>query len=279
MRGGASVPTMEITTGTLLDGRFELEALLAEGGMGDVYRALDHRSGEHVAVKLLRPGVVQGAARFAAEVESLGRLEHPNIVALIDAGAHAGTPFLVMELVPGKPLGTVLEQRRLELEEVRRVGAEIASALAYAHERGVINRDVNPGNILFDEHDVAKLADFGIALLIGAVRITATGVTVGSAAYLAPEQIGSDEPIGPPADVYALGLVLVEAATGEPAYPGPLKEAAIARLAHDPKLPPDLPEPWRRLLALMTSRDPGSRPSAEEVAQLLTQGLEGWRGE
>jgi eukaryotic-like serine/threonine-protein kinase len=270
---------MEITTGTLLDGRFELEALLAEGGMGDVYRALDHRDGDHVAVKVLRPGVVQGAARFAAEVESLGRLEHPNIVALVGAGAHAGTPFLVMELVPGKPLGTVLAQRRLELGEVRRVGAEIASALAYAHERGVVNRDVNPGNILFDEHDAAKLSDFGIALLIGAVRITAVGVTVGSAAYLAPEQIGSDEKIGPPADVYALGLVLLEAATGEPAYPGPLKEAAIARLARDPMVPEELPEPWRRLLPLMTAREPSVRPSADEVARLLSQGLEGWRGE
>ena len=270
---------MEITTGILLDGRYELEALLAEGGMGDVYRALDHRAGEHVAVKVLRPGVVQGAARFASEVESLGRLEHPNIVALIDAGAHAGTPFLVMELVPGKPLGTVLEQRRLSLEEVRRIGEEIAAALAYAHERGVVNRDVNPGNILFDENDVAKLADFGIALLIGAVRITAVGVTIGSAAYLAPEQIGADARIGPPADVYALGLVLLEAATGRPAYPGPLKEAAVARLTRDPEVPDDLPKPWRRLLPLMTSREPSARPDADEVSRLLSQGHAGWRGE
>jgi eukaryotic-like serine/threonine-protein kinase len=231
-----------------------------------------------VAVKVLRPGIVQGAARFAAEVESLGKLEHPNIVALIDAGAHAGTPYLVMELVPGKPLGTILAQRRLALEEVRRIGAEIGSALAYAHERGVINRDVNPGNILFDENDAAKLADFGIALLIGAVRITAVGITVGSAAYLAPEQIGSDERIGPPADVYALGLVLLECLTGEPAYPGPLKEAAIARLAHDPEVPRDLPDALQRVLALMTSRRPSSRPSADEVTALLTQDVASWRG-
>lgn len=267
---------MEIVIGTRLDGRFELLELLAEGGMGDVYRALDHRAGDEVAVKVLRPGVVQGAERFAAEVESLGRLEHPNIVALIEAGAHHTTPFLVMELVPGKPLGTVLEQRRLTLGEVRRVGEEIASALDYAHGRGVVNRDVNPGNILFDDHDSAKLADFGIALLIGAVRITATGITIGSAAYLAPEQIGTDEDIGPPADVYALGLVLLEAVTGRPAYPGPLKEAAIARLAHDPVVPEDLPDAWRRLLALMTARQPTSRPSAGEVAQLLGRRLGSW---
>jgi eukaryotic-like serine/threonine-protein kinase len=269
---------MEITTGSLLDERYELESLLAAGGMGDVYRAMDHRTGELVAVKVLRPGVVQGAERFAAEVESLGKLEHPNIVSLVDAGAHAGTPFLVMELVPGKPLGTTLEQRRLELEEVRRIGEEIADALAYAHARGVVNRDVNPGNILFDENDSAKLADFGIALMIGAVRITATGVTIGSAAYLAPEQIGSDEKIGPPADVYALGLVLLECLTGGPAYPGPLKEAAIARLAEDPKVPDELPSAWRRLLPLMTARQPSARPSAAEVANLLGQGREGWRG-
>ncbi len=259
---------MGFETGAVLADRWELLERLATGGMGEVFRALDRDAGEQVAVKVLRPEVAEGAQRFADEVATLRALDHPNIVRLLDAGEHDGVPFLVMELVPGKPLDRTLEQRTLDAEEMRRVGIEIASALEYIHDHDIVNRDINPGNILFDEHDVAKLADFGIAMLVGATRITETNVTIGSAAYLAPEQI-TDEPIGPPADVYALGLVLLEAYTGEPAFSGPLKEAAIARLARDPKVPEDLPESWQRLLVLMTARDQMTRPGAGEVAAML----------
>ena len=259
---------MEIGVGTLLADRWELRERLATGGMGEVFFAHDHGGGEDVAVKVLRPGVVEGARRFADEAAMLRRLDHPNIVKLLETGEHGGVPFLVMELVPGKPLDRTLEVRTLELEELQRVGSEIASALAYAHGHGIVSRDVTPGNILFAADDSAKLADFGIALLAGAARITASNVTIGSATYLAPEQI-TEEEIGPPADVYALGLVLVEAHTGRAAFDGPLKEAAIARLARDPQIPEDLPEDWQRLLKLMTDRDPQSRPTAEQVATLL----------
>ena len=236
--------------------------------MGEVFRARDHRTGDEVAVKVLRPDVVEGARRFADEAASLRRLDHPNIVTLLTSSQHDGVPFLVLELVRGEPLHRTLEHRTLDLDELRRTGAGIAAALAYAHEHGVVSRDVTPGNILVAADDVPKLADFGIALLAGRARITATHVTVGSAAYLAPEQI-TEEDIGPPADVYALGLVLMEAYTGEPAFPGPLKEAAIARLSRDPEIPADLPRDWRRLLTLMTDRDPWSRPSAEDAATML----------
>ena len=259
---------MEIGVGTLLADRWELEERLATGGMGEVFRARDRTAGEDVAVKVLRPGVVEGARRFADEAATLRRLDHPNIVTLLDTGEHDGVPFLVMELVPGTPLHHTLQERTLDLDELHRVGVEIASALDYAHEHGIVSRDVTPGNVLFAADDSARLADFGIALLAGGARITASNVTVGSATYLAPEQI-TEEDIGPPADVYALGLVLIEAHTGEPAFPGPLKEAAISRLARDPEVPDDLPEDWQRLLRLMTDRDPYSRPSAGEVAAML----------
>jgi eukaryotic-like serine/threonine-protein kinase len=259
---------MEIDVGTVLADRWELTARLATGGMGDVFRARDRERGGDVAVKVLRPGVVEGARRFADEAASLRRLDHPNIVTLLASAEHEGVPFLVMELVRGTPLHRTLETRTLGLDELRHTGAGIASALAYAHDHGIVSRDVTPGNILVAADDTPKLADFGIALLAGKTRITATHVTIGSATYLAPEQI-TEEEIGPPADVYALGLVLVEAHAGEPAFPGPLKEAAIARLARDPEIPADLPEDWRRLLALMTDRDPLSRPSAGEVAGML----------
>lgn len=260
---------MGFDEGAVLADRFQLQERLATGGMGEVFRALDRQADEQVAVKVLRPEVAKGAQRFADEVATLRRLDHPNVVRLLEAGEHDGVPFLVMELVPGKPLDRTLESRTLSLDELRRVGQEIAAALDYTHGHGVVNRDINPGNILFDENDSAKLADFGIALLVGAAtRITETNVTIGSAAYLAPEQI-TDEPIGPPADVYALGLVLIEAYTGRAAFDGPLKEAAIARLARDPHVPEDLPESWQRLLTLMTARDPQARPSAGDVAAML----------
>lgn len=259
---------MEIGVGTVLADRWDLRERLATGGMGDVFEAVDLTSDERVAVKVLRPGVVEGARRFAEEAATLRRLDHPNIVSLRETGEHCGVPFLVMELVPGKPLHRTLETRTLGLDELHRVGYEIASALEYAHGHGIVSRDVTPGNILFAADDSARLADFGIALLAGGARITASNVTIGSATYLAPEQI-TEEEIGPAADVYALGLVLIEAYTGRPAFPGPLKEAAIARLARDPTVPDDLPEDWRRLLKLMTDRDPKSRPSAGDVAGML----------
>jgi eukaryotic-like serine/threonine-protein kinase len=267
---------MDMRPGSMLAGRWELEELLATGGMGEVFRAVDRGTGEAVAVKVLRPGTSQGVERFADEIASLRRLDHPNVVRLLAADEHRGVPFLVMELVPGKPLQTLLERRTLTLAELRRVGHEIASALAYAHRHGIVNRDVNPGNILFAEDDSAKLADFGIALVVGSTRITETNVTIGSATYLAPEQI-TEERIGPPADVYALGLVLIEGFAGEPAFPGPLKEAAIARLARDPVVPDGLPRRWRRLLSLMTDRDPASRPDASEVAAMLE--ADAWSGD
>lgn len=259
---------MEIGVGTVLADRWELREWLATGGMGEIFCALDHDTGGSVAVKVLRPGVVEGARRFADEAASLRRLDHPNIVTLLETGEHGGVPFLVMELVPGKPLHRTLETRTLSREELHRVALEIASALAYAHDHGIISRDVTPSNILFAADDSARLSDFGIALLAGNARITASNVTIGSATYLAPEQI-TEEDIGPPADVYALGLVLIEAHTGAPAFTGPLKEAAIARLGRDPRIPEDLPEHWQRLLRLMTARDPESRPTAGQVAIML----------
>jgi serine/threonine protein kinase len=149
-----------------------------------------------------------------------------------------------------------------------RVGRQLAEALAYAHAAGVVHRDVKPGNVLLGEHHRAKLADFGIARLVGdTVRHTQTGTTIGTAAYLSPEQVQGRDVTGA-ADVYALGLVLIEAMTGERAYPGTPTEAALARLHRNPEVPPDLPH--RDLLVAMTQRDPDARPTAAEVADGLT---------
>lgn len=268
-----ALPAMTIATGTVLSERWELTTRLASGGMGDVYRAQDRRGGQDVAIKVLRSGIMQGEERFAGEIEMLRRLDHPHVVAVVDAGDHDGVPYLVMELLPGRTLSDLLRDGALDLDRVRRIGAAIAAALAYAHGHGIINRDLKPGNILFDEAGSAKLADFGIAKLMDVSGITITGQALGTASYIAPEQLSAPERVGPATDVYSLGLVLLEAASGQRAFVGSGTEAAMARLARDPAMPTDLPETWQRLLRAMTARDPDLRPPAVEVADLLEREL------
>jgi serine/threonine protein kinase len=154
---------------------------------------------------------------------------------------------------------------------VREIGRQLAEALAYAHAQGVVHRDVKPSNVLLCEDDRVLLADFGIARLVGeAEHYTKSGETIGSPAYLAPEQVAA-EPIGPEADVYSLGLVLLEALTGVRAYGGSPVEAAVARLHAGPAVPTHLDAGWRSLIVRMTQRDPAFRPSAAEVSVELTE--------
>jgi hypothetical protein len=148
--------------------------------------------------------------------------------------------------------------------------AEVAGGLAHAHARGVTHRDVKPGNILLDRAERAHLADFGIARLSDATATTGAGFVVGTAAYLAPEQVRAER-AGPPADVYALGLVLLECVTGRRAYPGTFNEAAVARLTTSPEIPPTVPPALAAIITEATARDPSRRPSAATLAHLLRQ--------
>ncbi|MDO9496581.1 MAG: serine/threonine-protein kinase, partial [Nocardioides sp.] len=176
---------------------------------------------------------------------------------------------LVMELVEGPTLSAHAQAGPVAPDEVASIGAQLADALAYAHAQGIVHRDVKPGNVLLGANGRVKLADFGIARLIGdTVRHTKTGTAIGTAAYLSPEQVLGEE-ITPAADVYSLGLVLLEVLTSERAFPGSPTESALARLNRDPDLPETLPEPWRRLLGAMTTRDPAARPGADAVAREL----------
>ncbi|CAI9419145.1 serine/threonine-protein kinase [Nocardioides sp. T2.26MG-1] len=259
----------------LLGERYELGELLGRGGMADVFRATDTLLGRPVAVKVLRDGTDDPAdrARFTAEARTLAQLSHRGLVMVLDAGV-AGTdtadrPFLVMELVDGPTLAAELAAGPLDRERVGAIGVQLADALAYAHDRGVVHRDVKPGNVLIGADDRVKLADFGIARLIGdTVRHTRTGQAIGTAAYLAPEQVMGRDVDGA-ADVYSLGLVLLEAVTGERAYPGTPTEAAMARLTREPEVPAHLPESWQHLLRAMTATEPADRCSAAEVADRL----------
>jgi hypothetical protein len=256
--------------------RYRLEARLGSGGTADVHRATDTTLQRPVAVKLLRDvaGDASDRARFVAEARTLASLSHRNLVMVLDAGIgdEDDRPFLVMELVEGRALSDAFREGPLPAREVARIGAEVGAGLAFAHERGVVHRDVKPGNVLLSDDGRVKLADFGIARLIGdTVRHTRTGTAIGTAAYLAPEQVRGEDVTGC-ADVYALGLVLLEALTGTRAFPGSATEAALARLHRDPDVPDDLPAGWPALLRAMTAADPAARPTTAEVVRICGAG-------
>jgi serine/threonine protein kinase len=248
-------------------GRYEVQRLLGRGGMADVYAARDTVLGRAVAVKVLRD--TANRSRFESEAQTLARLAHPGLVTVLDAGVTDDQPWLVMELIEGATLADCCSGVALEPQRVAALGAQLADALGYVHACGLIHRDVKPGNVLLTGDGRVLLADFGIARLVdGAPTVTDTGFTVGTAAYLAPEQVRA-EPVTPAADVYSLGLVLLEALTGERAYPGTTAEAAVARLTRPPTIPATLPRDWQNLLAAMTALDPARRPSPTRIARSL----------
>jgi serine/threonine protein kinase len=251
-------------------GRYELGAVLGTGGMARVHRATDTVLGRGVAVKIFRDDLDdESAARARTEMQTLASLHHPGLVAVHDAGTSDEThPYLVMELVEGPTLAACCADGTLTPERVAEIGADVASALDYVHGRGVVHRDVKPANILLSHAGAAKLADFGIARIVDGVRHTSTGLTIGTAPYLAPEQV-TGQHVGPPADVYALGLVLLECLTGRREYTGGPVETAMARLHRQPAVPETVPEPLRALLLRMTAREPADRPTAGAAAGVL----------
>lgn len=257
---------MSRPTGPVLAGRYRLDTLIARGGMADVHRATDLRLEREVAVKVLRERA--DAVRFDGEIETLAALDHPRLVRLLDAGIDTSCErFLVLELREEPTLAARLGAGRLTVEQTARVATDVADALAYVHARGIVHRDVKPANVFVADDFHAQLADFGVAKVAGAA-LTVTGTTIGTAAYLAPEQVEGRVPTAA-VDVYALGLVMIECLTGARAFPGTPGEAAVARLVRDPAIPGDVPVRWRALLAGMTARDPRSRPTATAVLAAL----------
>jgi serine/threonine-protein kinase len=257
---------------------FELLDKLGEGGMGVVYRARYVVDNRHVAVKLLPPDIANATilSRFERELEILNTLRHPHIVRCFGGVCEGNQHFYAMELVEGGTLDKLLEERgKFSWEAAIQFALQMASGLAYAHERGVIHRDVKPGNFLLTPGGKLKLSDFGLAMVEAATKITAAGKTMGTFPYMAPEQIRGRPPISPQTDLYALGCVIFEMLTGRTPFVGDAPAEVMHKHLDD--VPPrisefasDCPPSLELLIRDLLQKDPNDRP---ESANLVIQRL------
>lgn len=266
--------------GRLISGRYRLIAPLGDGGMATIWRAVDEQLDREVAVKLLRPQFSSDpgfAARFKLEARSAGGLSHPNIVSVYDYGTDGqdGEQYIVMELVEGRDLSGVLRERgSLSTDDAARIAIAVASALEAAHRKGIVHRDVKPGNILITDDGDVKVTDFGIARAVAEASMTVTGTTLGSVHYFSPEQARGDEVTGA-SDVYSLAIVLYEMLTGRRPFEADSAAAvALKRLNEDPPRPGDIGHPvpagLEGILMRGLARDPADRfPDAGAFAEAL----------
>ncbi|QFU87609.1 serine/threonine-protein kinase [Amycolatopsis sp. YIM 10] len=252
----------------LVGGRYRLLSKTGAGSSAVVYRALDLVTEQDVAVKLFHAGIAgRDFLRREREFRVLADLRHPGLVEFRDSGFDLDRAYLVMRLVEGPTVAGRILCGPLSVTETARLGAGVAEALAYVHSRGITHRDLKPANILLAE-DRPLLTDFGLAHRLGSSDLTASGAVVGTAAYMAPEQVRGKE-VGPPADIYALGLILLECLTGYREYPGAMVESALARLSRTPEIPEFVPPALALLLTHMTAEPPDTRPTATQIATEL----------
>ncbi len=262
-------------------GNYRLEAAIAKGGMGTIYRARRLDDGRVVAVKVLRRELAANRTfllRFQREVRALRGVEHPNVVRILDVGSQGQLQFYVMEYFE-KSLADLLREGPLEPVRALRVAAQAARGLQAVHDAGVIHRDVKPSNILIGEDGVARIGDFGVARLATATRMTHTGAIIGTPAYMAPEQAENPE-VGARADIYSLGVVLYEMLTGRPPFEGntalDILQKHRLNLPEPPKsLNPRLPGALSRLVLAMLAKDPTKRPASMDVVADALEHLAG----
>ncbi len=270
--------------GAVLGDRYRLVELLGQGGMATVYRARDSKLERDVAIKVLRPEYGTDPdflARFRLEAQAAASLRHPGIVAVYDYGTDAIGPYIVMELVDGEDLASLL-RRRGPLPPTRAAAlvAQAARALDAAHQRGLVHRDVKPGNILVTADDRVQVADFGIALVLAESAMTMPGTTMGSVHYFSPEQ-ARGEPATPASDIYGLGIVLYELLTGKRLWTGDSAAAvATARLSSPAPSPsairPDIPPELEAITRKALAPEPDDRFSS---AKAMAEALEGFVGD
>lgn len=252
---------------TLIHERFQIDSLIARGGMAIVYKGTDLTLGRTVAIKILSEDLAQDpsfVARFRLEAQAAASLTHPNIVAVYDTGSDGDTHYIVMEYLEGRTLHQILnEDGTIPPVEVASIGAEVAQALSEAHEKGIVHRDVKPGNIMIGRGGTAKVMDFGIAKAATAGNLTQVGSILGTVAYLSPEQ-ARGEPVDGRSDIYSLGALLYQMLTGKL----PLKGETYVEMVHklnseDPTSPslanPDVPAGLDAVVMRALAKDPADR--------------------
>ena len=260
-------------TGEVIAGRYELEERVGSGGMSTVYRAHDSLLERKVALKILHQRFGDDAEyveRFRREARAVAQLAHPNIVTVIDRGEQSRRQFIVFEYVDGDDLKELIDKvGPLPIDQVVELGCEIAAALAFAHERGIVHRDVKPQNVLLSDGR-AKVTDFGIARSLDVEHgVTQTGTVLGTSNYIAPEQ-ASGQPIDDRSDVYSFGVVLFELLTGTVPFEGESFVAVALQHINEPapsvlERRPDTPPRLARLVDAMLQKDHDARPSMDEV--------------
>jgi len=269
--------------GELIGGRYEIEELVGTGGMSSVYRARDSVLERRVALKILHehfsadPEYVE---RFRREARAIARLNHPNIVTVIDRGEFGKRQFIVFEHIPGENLKEVVEREgQLPVAQALALTHQIARGLAFAHQHGVVHRDVKPQNVLVDESGTAKVTDFGIARSLDpGEELTQTGTLLGTSDYIAPEQ-ASGEPVDARSDQYSLGVLLYELLTGEVPYPADSFMAVAMRHLRDPvpsvrERRRDVPDRVDKIVARAMAKRPADRfPSTEAMMGAIEAAL------
>jgi serine/threonine protein kinase len=264
----------------LVAGRYRLVGRIGRGAMGVVWRAHDERLDRTVAVKLLSFDAALGGSegektddRVMREARLAAKLQHPNAIAVHDVVEHEGRPCLVLEYLPSESLSAVMAERgALPADEVARIGAQLADALAAAHEVGIVHRDIKPDNVLIAPDGTVKITDFGISKAIGDATMTSVGVIAGTPAFLAPEVAGGGK-AGFPSDVFSLGATLYAATEGTP--PFGLDENTIAlllKVARGNVSPPTQSGPLGPMLMWLLRTDPAERPTMRQAQEHLATG-------
>lgn len=268
---------MPMQAGTTLGGRYVLRSLLAAGGMGEVWRGVDSELDRPVAIKVLKEeaqGNETFLKRFRNEAKNAAGLMHPNIAQVFDYGDQAGTAYIVMELVEGEPLSTVLE-RELTVDEHRLVRMMIGTCqgLHAAHQAQVMHRDIKPGNLLIEGEDHVKITDFGVSRSHDQTTLTATGMVMGTAQYLAPE-LALGKPATPASDLYALGIIAYESVVGKRPFTAKSPvDIAIAQVNEPvPPIPSTVSPALAALIMDLLEKNPKRRPNtALELEGILKQ--------
>ncbi len=262
-----STPTRRNAPGRVLGGRYVLLAPIAQGGMGEVWKARDRETGRLVAAKVLRPelfGEETSLSRLRLEAHNAMRVQHPNIAAVLDSGEDEGRGWIVMELVEGRPLTDFLRGgARLCVADLVPLLVQVAMALGAAQSAGVVHRDIKPANILVRPDGRVKLTDFGISRTASQAPMTAAGMVMGTAQYLAPEQ-AMGETATSAGDLYALGVIAYEAVTGARPFTGATQVDIAFSHVNDqvPPLPADVPTPFANVVLHLLEKNPANRPES-----------------